>query len=109
MNVTALNSSLPSLYSINSTIQELVDNLMIEKWNAPPIYVKYYNACQPIQCTYTIETRNDVIHIVTTLFGLAGGLITVLKFVVPRLVKFIMHCIRKQGRRVVPEILIVET
>ncbi len=30
MNITALDTSLPSVYLINSTIQELVDNLMIE-------------------------------------------------------------------------------
>ncbi len=89
VNLTVLNSSLPSLYSINSTIKDLIDNLMIEEWTAPAIYEKYYNACQPIQCTYTIETRNDVIYIVTTLLGIAGGLITILKLVVPRLVKIV--------------------
>jgi hypothetical protein len=89
MNMTALDSSLPSNYSTNSTIRNLIDNLMIERWNASPIYERYYNECQPTHCTHTVETRNDVLYIVTTLFAIAGGLITVLKFVVPRLVKLI--------------------
>jgi hypothetical protein len=89
MKVNALNSSLPSNYSKNSTIKDLVDNLMIEQWNASPIYENYYNQCQPARCTYTVKTRNDVIYIVTTLFGIAGGLTTVLKLIIPRLVKII--------------------
>ncbi len=89
MKVSALNSSLPSSYSEHSTIKDLVDNLMIEQWNASPIYEKYYNQCQPTRCTYTVKTRNDVIYIVTTLFGIAGGLITALELILPRLVKII--------------------
>jgi hypothetical protein len=89
MNVTALDSSVPSKYSTNSTIKDLVDNLMIEQWNATPIYEQYYNECQPTQCTYTVQTRNDIIYTISALFGIAGGLITVLKLVVPRLVKII--------------------
>ncbi len=85
----ALNSSLPSEYFPNSTVQDLVNNLMIEKWNAPPVYEKYYNECQPIQCIYTYETRNDIIYIATTLFGIAGGLTTVLKFILPRLINLL--------------------
>jgi hypothetical protein len=89
MNVIALDSSLQNNYSSNSTIKDLVENLMIEQWNASPVYEKYYNTCQSTQCTYTVQRRNDIIYIFTTLFGIAGGLITVLKLVVPRLIKLI--------------------
>jgi hypothetical protein len=89
MNVSALDSSLPSEYSENSTVKELVDKLMIEKWNLSLMYHTYYNQCQPMQCTYTIERRNDVIYIVTTLIGLVGGLMTILKLIVPRVVRLI--------------------
>ena len=89
INAIALNSSSPTNYSIKSTIKNLVDKLMIEQWNVSMMYERYYNECQPTQCTYTAETRNDLIYIVTTLFGIVGGLITVLKLVVPRLVKLV--------------------
>jgi len=88
MSFPALDSSSPGRYSQNSILQELVENLMIEQWNTPPVYERYYNECQPVQCTYTYETRNDVIYIVTALFGIAGGLTKVLKSILPRLVKF---------------------
>jgi hypothetical protein len=107
MPVIALNASLSRRYFINSTVKELVDNLMIEQWNASPTYERYYNECRPTECTYTFETRNDLIYIFTTLFGIAGGLTTVLKLIVPRLIKFIMYCIQKQRTRVVPEMSVV--
>jgi hypothetical protein len=87
VSVTALNVSLPSVYFMNSTIGELLNNLMIEQWNVSRIFENYYNTCHPIKCTYTLETNNNLIYIFTTLFGIAGGLITALKFIVPKLVK----------------------
>jgi hypothetical protein len=89
MIVKPLNLSLLSESLENSTIQELLDRLMIEEWNSSQLYDRYYNVCNPKQCTYILETRNDAIYIVTTLIGIAGGLIRVLKFVVPRLVKIV--------------------
>jgi hypothetical protein len=109
MDVRALNSSLSNKYFENSTINQVLDKLMIEQWNPLSMYDRYYNECQPIQCTYTVEARNDVIYIVTTLFGIAGGLVTILKLVVPQSVKLITYCIRKVRTRVVPEIPTVQT
>jgi hypothetical protein len=104
MNVTALDSSLPTQYFINSTIEELLNNLMVEQWNSSLIYDSYYNECQPAQCTYTHQAKNDIIYIVTTLVGLLGGLITVLNLVVPRLVKLFVRYVLRQRRvtRVMP-------
>jgi hypothetical protein len=81
---------------------------MIEQWYTPAIFENYYNECQPKQCIYTFKTNHDVIYIFTTLFGIAGGLITVLELVLPRLVNIIVYCIQKQRTRIVPEPLVVE-
>ena len=96
MNITALNESLPTVYSIDSTIDDIVNNLMIEQWKASYFFENYYNECQPIQCTYILDTNNDMIYIFTRLFGIAGGLITVLKLFVPRSIKFIREKQRQQ-------------
>jgi hypothetical protein len=87
VNATALDLSLLIRHNESSTIQELVNHLMIEDWNLSSVYENFYKECQPIKCTYIHVTKNDEIYIVTTVFGLIGGLITVLKFVTPRLVK----------------------
>ncbi|CAF4276580.1 unnamed protein product, partial [Adineta steineri] len=89
MNATALDPFLSSQYAENSTIEHLLQSLMIEDWNSAQLYDRYYNECQPIQCTYTIETRNSVVYIITTMFGIIGGLITVLRCVVPRVVNLV--------------------
>jgi hypothetical protein len=110
-NVTSLNSSLSSRFFENSTIEELVNQLMVEEWNPSVIYENYYNECQPSQCTYTHQTKNDAIYIVTTLVGLIGGLTTALKLLVPRMVKFITFFIRKwRMRRVTTTVMpIIQT
>ena len=87
--LTALNSSMQSRYSVSSTIESMINNLMIEEWNATIRYTKYYDVCRPDKCGYSVEGRNDLIYIITTVVGIVGGLTTVLKFVVPWLVKLI--------------------
>ncbi|CAF0731637.1 unnamed protein product [Adineta steineri] len=99
MNVTALNISLSIQFSENSTIGDILNQLMVEEWINSSIYENYYSECQPSYCSYTVTTKNSVIYIITTLIGLVGGLITVLKLTVPYLVKVIMFCITKCKRR----------
>ncbi|CAF1091727.1 unnamed protein product [Adineta steineri] len=101
MNVKALDISLSTLFLENSTIIDILDQLMVEEWNSSSIYENYYSECQPSYCSYTVTSKNSAIYIVTTLIGLVGGLITVLKFAVPFLVQFIMFCFKKcKSRRV---------
>ncbi|CAF1477031.1 unnamed protein product [Adineta steineri] len=95
MNLTTLDVSLLVRFSMNSTIEELVDELMVEEWNNATIYDGYYNECQPSKCSYSYETKNGVIYIITTVIGLVGGLITVLKLIVPRAVRLVMFYIRR--------------
>ncbi|CAF1651899.1 unnamed protein product [Adineta steineri] len=95
MNLTTLDVSLLGRFNMSSTIQELIDNLMVEKWNSSTTYDGYYNECQPSKCSYSYQTRNSVIYIITTLIGIVGGLITVLKLITPRVVRLIAFCIRR--------------
>ena len=85
----ALDPSLFSRYNITTTIQELINQSMVERWNLSITHQNYYDQCQPVACTYTIVTRNHAIYIVTTVFGLVGGLVTILKLIIPRLVKYV--------------------
>jgi len=107
--VTALDSLLASQYSLNSTIQQLLDHLLIEQWDTSIMYNNYYDACQPMQCTYSVETRNDAIYIAAMLIGVVGGLIAILNLIIPRLVKFIVHAVRKRETKVNLEMSIGQT
>ncbi|CAF3916101.1 unnamed protein product [Adineta steineri] len=102
ISFTSLDESLPSRFLPNSTFEEIVNDLMIEQWipsDQSVMYERYFNACRPLECTYTQETKNSIIYIVTALIGLVGGLITALKLIVPRLVKFTAFCIQKWRMR----------
>ncbi|CAF4107818.1 unnamed protein product [Adineta steineri] len=98
INVTALDISLSTKFLQNSTIANVLDQLMVEKWINSSIYENYYSECQPSGCSYTVTSKNSAIYIVTTLIGLVGGLITMLKLTMPMLVKFVRKCIHKQAK-----------
>jgi hypothetical protein len=71
------------------------------------MYEKYYEECEPSQCIYIYETKDDIIYIIATVFGLAGGLVMILEFIIPRLLKFVRQCIERHGKPIVPEVQIV--
>ena len=98
VNVTILNASKSIRFSPTTLIGDVIDNLMLEQWDTIIMYEQYYNSCQPARCMYTVTLRNDAIQIVTIAIGLVGGLVTVLKFVVPRAVRLIFKCIRRRRR-----------
>ncbi|CAM2712621.1 unnamed protein product [Rotaria socialis] len=87
LNVTVLDSTLLGHFPVNSTIEELVNKSMIKEWSRTITFKNYYNTCRPTHCFYSYSTRNHIFYIVTTIFGLCGGLITALKFILPLLVK----------------------
>jgi hypothetical protein len=99
IQMTALYSS-SSQYSANTTLSILLDQLMTEEWKSSISYDNYYAECQPIQCSYTIQTRHDVTYIISMLIGVVGGMIAILQFIVPRLVEFIACRVRKRETRV---------
>ena len=91
---TPLNASQLLHFNTNTTIGSIIDQLMVDQWNGSEIFAHYYHACSPKKCSYTIVTRDNLIGIVVTLVGLIGGLITILKLVVPHTVNAIRLMIK---------------
>jgi hypothetical protein len=87
--ITVMNASASSRYLPNTSVGKLLSNLMVENWTWSGVYADYYKQCEPSECSYTLQSRNDAINIVTTLAGLIGGLTAALKFIVPWVVKFV--------------------
>lgn len=71
----------------NSSVGEIIDGLMIDDWQHTLHHEKYYDNCQPVECSYEIIARDNFIVMLTKFIGVAGGLLTALKIVVPRIVK----------------------
>ncbi len=82
-----LNSTEISQFSPNTTVDDLINELMVEQWSLDIRPEDYYNQCAPLTCTYSYPHRNTWLSIITTIISILGGLNTVLRLIVPRLVE----------------------
>lgn len=87
--ITAMNSSIPSRFLPNDTMATLVDELFLEEWDIRPNFEGYYKKCAPATCTYKITQQFDIVYIFTTILGLCGGLVIVVRLIIPRCVQLI--------------------
>ncbi|CAF2763149.1 unnamed protein product [Rotaria sp. Silwood2] len=86
---TAMSQFEQSRYKLNSTIQTIIDNLMIEEWVTDISYKKYYKRCAPISCTYFKNEKYDWKFVLMQLIGLLGSVTTICSFIIENIVKFI--------------------
>ncbi|CAF1034009.1 unnamed protein product [Rotaria sordida] len=84
-------------FSPKTTVGEIIDELMIERWYENVRYEEYYQQCAPKQCSYLLTFRNNALYIVTTVIGLFGGLLVALKICVPIIVRWIRNRMRPQA------------
>lgn len=116
-NITCINL-LKSFYSVqnviispldknhsspNETVQNLVDRLLIDRWETNISYENYYHACSPRSCQYLIEERAGSLFIITTIIGFYGGLTVALKIVAPLLVNIKQYFFRRLQHTIHPE------
>ncbi|CAF1355865.1 unnamed protein product [Rotaria sp. Silwood1] len=86
---TAMSQLEQSRYELNSTIQTIIDNLMIEEWVTDISYKKYYKQCAPISCTFFKNEKYAWKFILIQLIGLLGSLTMICSFIIENIVKFI--------------------
>jgi hypothetical protein len=104
LNVTPLNSNLPSRYLPTSKLEDIVSRLLIEEWIVNSDVVVHYEHCQPKVCTYTYTARFQVIYVITTVIGLFGGLSVILRLIIPLITRIIMQQIEKRRQlRIEPQ------
>ena len=109
LNMTKKLSSIPSVpltidtpilmmnsdrFFSNTSLDVIINELMIDQWNVNIEYKQYYNECHPLQCSYTFTTRGGILYIISTIIGMFGGLIVILKIVVKIIIKLIRNQIR---------------
>ncbi|UJR13186.1 hypothetical protein I4U23_000208 [Adineta vaga] len=84
---TALDSTLSSVYHMNTSIEQIFDEMMIEQWIVSYSFDKFYHQCQPPFCSFTDGQKTNIIYLCTIIIGLIGGINTVLKLISPILIK----------------------
>ena len=82
---TALPTRVLSRFSSDSSVQSMVDRLMVENWTTAISYDKYYTRCAPTACTYTQIQQHGFLFILTRLISLLSGLTLVLGLAIPPL------------------------
>ncbi|CAF3085121.1 unnamed protein product [Rotaria sp. Silwood2] len=79
-------SSSVSSFTINDTIEAIVNRVFIDFWSNETSYEQYYTACAPISCSYMKQQHFDLVYALTMFLNVFSGLSVVLKYVVPFLV-----------------------
>ena len=96
---SALDFSKLSTHQLNTTVETLMETIMVEQWTRDISYTNYFNQCRPIYCKYTYTSKYDIFYIITTIIALIGGLMTILQIVIPRVVRFVQWLINKREQR----------
>jgi len=72
-NISIINSLDPfasSQYSIETTLNDIIDHLMLEEWTYRINYTSYFNTCNLKKCTYSIMKTKNPLAIFMSLLGL---------------------------------------
>ena len=91
-NFIILNSSLvnSSRFPLNTTIESIVNKLMVEEFLNKTSYELYFDRCEPLSCSYSYNDKNDIIEGITNLIGLYGGLSIICQLISIFIVKHII-------------------
>ena len=89
-----------SRFPPQTLISDIVKQLMVEQWNPVFVFDRYYNSCAPIKCVGP-QTANFSIFVVTmiTLISSLGGLATLLRFIIPLVIKIIIKLSQLNAKR----------
>jgi len=99
LDTVALDFSLPSRYSLDTTIEQILNHAMLENVNYSASFEKYYANCRPSVCSYRIQTRNNPAYAITLLLGLIGGLSNTLQIIIPNMVHMCSNLFNRFCRR----------
>ena len=103
LNVTPLDADLPSRFSPTTTLDVIVSSLLVEEWINTTDVEMHYERCKPAICTYIYTAGFETIYVITTIFGLLGGLFLILRLSTPLIIQLSMEGIRRRrARRIRP-------
>ncbi|CAF1387811.1 unnamed protein product [Adineta ricciae] len=78
-------------FPLNSAIEKILNELMIEEMIINVQYDSYYSECNPQYCSYSYTRRFNIIFVITTIIGIFGGLSFGLRVLAPLITIIILH------------------
>ncbi len=94
-NFQAMNISQPTHFDINTTIESIVNELMIERFSIETSYLNYFTQCAPSSCQYSYIENKNIIDGLTNLISLYGGVMVICRAVAVLIIKLLQRRIRK--------------
>ncbi|CAF1633955.1 unnamed protein product [Adineta ricciae] len=87
-------------FSLNTTINEFIENFFVEQLSIEMNYSLYYHQCFPLLCSIKFIEKFHVFYLITLFIGLEGGLTIGLKWLSPKLIRFLLQLKRKQATQI---------
>ncbi|CAF3866540.1 unnamed protein product, partial [Rotaria sp. Silwood1] len=88
----ALNLSInPSRFPINSTVESVLNELMIENFTNSLSYSDYFTQCSPSSCIFSYIDKFNIIEGITTLISLYGGLMIICQLFAVIIIKILPY------------------
>ena len=93
----AMNKSASKLsrFAINSSIESIVNHLLVEEYVRSITYEKYFNQCSPSSCSYSYTDKSNIIDGISNLIALYGGLLIVCRSAAEIVVKLFRYRTRR--------------
>jgi hypothetical protein len=93
--VQAMNISQSTRFDINTTIELIVNELMVETFSIETSYLNYFMECAPSLCQYSYIENKNIIDGLTNLISLYGGVIVICRAVAVLIIKLLQRRIRR--------------
>jgi hypothetical protein len=98
--IKQLDPSVPTRLRYPSLEYMLYDHMMIERWtNDNASFERFYAACAPVSCSYTIVGRRSTLVILLLLISVCGGLNQGLRLLVPLVAKIVAWIVDRWRNR----------
>jgi len=98
LNTTALDTTIQSQYKPDSTIGDIIDQLMVEQWIEESSHEMYYAQCNSATFSASYKNNNDFVVVFSITIGVVGILPILLEVIVPRAVKKLWSCCKNHDR-----------
>jgi hypothetical protein len=85
----ALNSTSLQTFAVKTTVNDLAARLFVDVWTKIISHEKYFLSCQPVECRYLFRGKRNFIVIITIVFGIIGGLNTILQLLAPFIIQIV--------------------
>ena len=69
-SIDPLNSLESSQYSSKTTVNQIMNNLMLENWTYEINYTDYFSQCNLTKCSYSVMDKKNPLSTFMTLLGL---------------------------------------